>query len=368
MGIKLVEWKRSTESEQAMHRARLLNPDNSDVLVNLGIMRASAGQWGEAVKFLRTAAKKNSRDDLAWAYLGRALYESGSHKGGIRDLEIAAELDPENGTTFSSLAVMYRREGKINDARNCYNQAVKLLPLDANLLADAATFEQEQGRYDRALELFRRAARIQPTNHVVVEQYAFSMLNQKDYEGAASAFSAASRLNPSSARTWYGLAVCSSQTGHYEISAPAIKRAIVLEPDNILYNYAAGQILLQTEEKSNAVSLIRHSVDTNPNQRQWAFDFIWLLSTHPDASIRNPEEALYRINQIPPEPVYAWIIKDLKSAALAANGEPDQAVELLETMDWPNVPESFRELIRKRLELYRQGKTYVADLDEFRAL
>jgi tetratricopeptide (TPR) repeat protein len=297
LGSVLVEWGWAGSAERLFHQAWLLNPENPDALVNLGVSRAVAGRPAEAIAMLRKAVDIKPRDDVAWANLGRALFESGDKNEGIAAMEKSVGINPLNGLTRSALAVMYFREGNFPKAREHFDAAMIEAPLDAVLLADAARLAVSEKDFARAGELQARAARLSP----------------------ADAYS----------------------------------------------QYLAGQLLLQTERRLEAVANLRTALRLAPGQTAWRANLIWILATHPDASLRDPEKALALAEDFPEDPARAWMKADLKAAALAAGGRTDDAAEWLGGVDAETIPEEFRENIIARLALYREGWPYVAGQDEF---
>lgn len=164
LGSVLVSWGWLKPAETLLHRSWLLNPENPDALVNLGVGRAVSGNPGDAIAMLRKAVAVKPEDDMAWANLGRALYESGEKIEGIAAMERAVMLNSQNGLTRSSLAVMYFREKNYPKAREHFDAAMMESPLDAILLADAARLEVMEHQFDRAGELQARAARLSPSD------------------------------------------------------------------------------------------------------------------------------------------------------------------------------------------------------------
>jgi len=300
MGSVLVEWGWLKPAEPLLHKAWLLNSENPDALVNLGVGRAVSGNPGDAVTMLRKAVAVKPEDEVAWANLGRALYESGEKVEGIQSMERAVVLNPQNGLTRSSLAVMYFREKNYPKAREHFDAAMIESPLDAVLLADAAQLAVIENQYERAGELQARAAR--------------------------------------------------------------------LSPSDALSHYLAGQILLQTSRKPEAVEYLRKALLLSSGQIDWRRNLIWILAAHPDERLRNPDEALGLADELPDDTKNAWMNADLKAAALAAGGRTDEAAELLSRVDMQSVPAEIRGDILDRLEHYRQGMAYVADEEEFRPI
>jgi len=151
-------------AQPMFHRAWLINPENPEVLVNLGASRAIAGEKREAVSMLRRAVERKPEDAVAWANLGRALFETGDTAEGLAALEKASSLDPDNALTLSSLGVAYLRERKLAEARRCLERALEIQPLDVATLNDAIAVARAGQRIADAAALQERVARLSPTD------------------------------------------------------------------------------------------------------------------------------------------------------------------------------------------------------------
>lgn len=160
LAIRLLAAGQSDYAQPLFHKAWLLNPENPDVLINLGASRAIDGEKNEAVALLRRAVALRPEDAVAWANLGRALYERGDTADGLAALEKASSLEPDNALTLSSLGVAYLREKRRAEARRCLDRALELQPLDVSTLNDAIGLALADQRFVDAAELQERVARL----------------------------------------------------------------------------------------------------------------------------------------------------------------------------------------------------------------
>ena len=123
-----------------------------------------------------------------------------------------------------------------------------------------------------------------------------------------------------------------------------------------------GNHLLQRGEAQAAVTFFRNALKIQTNYRDAQNNLAWVLSTHPDASVRNGKEALAFITAaIAQSPDNAFSLLDTQAAAYAELGQFEQAVSIAErAIEFATTAgqQGFARGITKRLEFYRQGKPY----------
>jgi tetratricopeptide (TPR) repeat protein len=95
LGAVLRELKQLPEAEQALRKALALVPGEPEASVQLGMLLTAAGRNKEAIAPL-TAAWRGSRDQRAYAKLGRAYLDVGRHQEAAQVMAELAKLRPED--------------------------------------------------------------------------------------------------------------------------------------------------------------------------------------------------------------------------------------------------------------------------------
>ncbi len=128
-----------------------VQPNNADAIVNLmGIMRAQYPSV--TLKKLTELRSKYPNNPGIPAQMGLINADLKNYDDAIRDLEIAASMEPSNPSHVYNMAIVTDREGNVSKAIKLYEQA---LQLDASYGNTASSLPREQ-IYDRLVVLRRK--------------------------------------------------------------------------------------------------------------------------------------------------------------------------------------------------------------------
>jgi hypothetical protein len=122
-----VLYDRVGDASRAMpeyERALKEHPRDADLLNDLGYHHYNLGRWAEAEKSLRQALEINSRHANAWTNLGMTLAQEGRCKESVEAFQhCVGQAEAE-----CNLAFLLTTQGKREDARAAYKEALRLQP------------------------------------------------------------------------------------------------------------------------------------------------------------------------------------------------------------------------------------------------
>jgi len=115
---KLVEvYKQKLQSE----------PNNTNILLNLGVAYASLNKLNEADGIFTKIIKQDPKNSEALNNLGIIYTQTGKFEDAIAKLEIVVKLNPNNAKYWNNLSEAYRRAGNYHRANTCRMRAIQLL-------------------------------------------------------------------------------------------------------------------------------------------------------------------------------------------------------------------------------------------------
>ncbi|KAG2764804.1 hypothetical protein JG687_00000210 [Phytophthora cactorum] len=174
----------------------------------------------------------------------------------------ALEQHPDHVPSMMSLAVLYKRRGRMRNARKIFEKALENLQHTGPILQAFGGFEEQHGELDNARELYDEATKVQPT---VVESWrclARVEARLKNYEAARSALTMASQHVPNDAPLLIELAKIEQRNRRFPAARTALEKALKIDPsDASVWNMRALLELSLDPERAkiiveNALSVV----------------------------------------------------------------------------------------------------------------
>jgi len=179
-------------AERDFQLAGQLAPDKNLSYVGLGVSYMQTGNVAEAIRALRERVKKKPADATLQYLLGKALIRSGASPGALefaeaRDaLETSVKLSPAFVPSLVELAKIYLRENHADQAVSLLEKARSLDPNDNAALSQLAVAYRRQGKVERAREIFAALAKLNEDERVRATTGRTRLVKQSSPERPAS--------------------------------------------------------------------------------------------------------------------------------------------------------------------------------------
>jgi Flp pilus assembly protein TadD/CheY-like chemotaxis protein len=153
---------------------------NAEVYFNMGYIKSVKGELTEALACFRRATMINSHHAKAYEQMGLIYQKLGRNEEARASLEKAAgihmerrqdteaeeifnavlTLRPDTINVYNSLGIIYRRQGRLDEAVKAYEKAVRVHPDDEYIYFNAARAYLDLGNPAMAQRFLRHAIRI----------------------------------------------------------------------------------------------------------------------------------------------------------------------------------------------------------------
>lgn len=193
-GFAHLQSGRLAEAEQCCQQALTLDEQHPDALHLLGVLCFHAQQPDAAVEWIRRAVRQAPKAEY-----------------------------------LLSLATVLERQGRLEDARQHYSQALRLRPDDAGLWNHLGNLLWQLGRKDEAAQHLQHALKLKPDYWEAAHNCGMLLLELGRHADAVKCFDAAEKLN-SSAALYQMRAVCLSAVNRFEEAQADYERSIALDP------------------------------------------------------------------------------------------------------------------------------------------
>lgn len=264
----------------------------------LSALTALASEDGpRALLEAREAVEQFPEDPGARNLLGRVHQALGDRQSARARYLEAIEVAPADLSAYVNLAGLHWSEKDAEGARGYLNAALEQKPDSAIVLASLAEIEADTGNTDGAIEIMRKAVAAEPESAFPQIALGRLLLQAEDYAGAREALQVAADLEPSNAVPQNLLGIASVREGQLESAIDAFRRAMRVDPETPQYvlNLARAQASAGRES-------------TGRETLQEAYD----------------------------EGMRAPLIVSPLAMLYVADGDIDDAIELIETVETPN--------------------------------
>lgn len=162
MIVKRLERGEYKEAIGALEHLRRFQPDNPDVLYNLGMALSDTGKLEEAETHLRHVVRILPSHVNALVGLGVALVRQRLHDEAIDILEHAVSLDPKNPWAHRNLGGCLAKVGRMVEAETHLRHAAELNPSDQQAVIGLGKALEALDRLKEADEQYTKAIRLNP--------------------------------------------------------------------------------------------------------------------------------------------------------------------------------------------------------------
>ncbi len=181
---------RRGELEQAiplMESLLVANPEDPDVLYNLGMAYSDTGRLEDAIELLSQAVETDPENANAFVALGVAHQRNGESSEALIALRSAVALDPANSHAHRNLGGILASLGDVREAEPHLREAVRLAPDDQQAVYGLAAALHKLGDNDRVMEaddLYQRAIELDPASQVAeIARQARNGMAQESFRG-----------------------------------------------------------------------------------------------------------------------------------------------------------------------------------------
>lgn len=128
LGLVLSEAGDQSSAAEVLTRVFDRDPENAKAHESLAIVALRRGDWLEAERQARTANAEDAGLDLAWSYLGSALYQQGRRREALAAWDQALALELRNWDALFNVAVVARELGEAVRARDALERFIAGAP------------------------------------------------------------------------------------------------------------------------------------------------------------------------------------------------------------------------------------------------
>jgi tetratricopeptide (TPR) repeat protein len=154
--LELLKAGRIRDGMDILEDLRDTDPDNVNILYNLGMCYSELGNFEKSVGTLEKCVDLAPRHANALTALGYSYSRKGENEKAIAKLKEALLIDPDNFTALKNCGATLAKVGKYNEAISYMEKAARLSPDSPEVLYGLGLAHREAGNEKTADEFFKK--------------------------------------------------------------------------------------------------------------------------------------------------------------------------------------------------------------------
>ncbi|MET4800377.1 tetratricopeptide repeat protein [Bradyrhizobium sp. LB11.1] len=198
-------------------------------LCQAGFAHFQSGRIAEAELCCQQALTLDEQDPDAFHLLGVLCFHAQQPDAAAEWIGRAVQRSPK-AEYFLSLATVLERQGRLDEARQHYSQALSLKPEDAGLWNHLGNLLWQLAQSEEAVLHYQQALKLNPQYWEPAQNCGMLLLELGRHAEALEWFNKAEKLNPNSAALYQMRAVCLSAANRFEEAEADYEKSIALDP------------------------------------------------------------------------------------------------------------------------------------------
>ena len=290
----------------------------------LGLHYRNSQNYQPALDLFDTALKLSADNTDIYKFRALTYASLNQFDRAIADFDTVIKLDPEDSEAYSNLGSIYRKAGKSQHAIDNYTKAIELDDSFYMAYYNRANLYQSQGKSKLALEDYNKAIEINPTFAPVYTNRGNIFSDQGDCEKAVEDYTQTIKHSKDSTIAYVNRGNCYRKQGKTKLAIADYQKAVQLQPNlTVVFENLA-----------------------------------WLLSSSPQAEIRNGKLALQYAKKACQ--LTNWRnpnCLDALAASYAEIGNFSEAIKW-QTKILEKAPEDLAAPLQQRLKLYQANQPF----------
>lgn len=342
-GYEALKQEKYDDAETEFRAALVLDPSlDMRARFPLAVALFEQHKNADARRELETLRRKQGEQPGISYYLGRIDLDERNYKGAIEELGKASVHPPFPDTAFY-LGLAYVKQGQNPEAEKWLKQAAEVNPDDSRAEYQLAILFRQEGRQEEAAQAFERSKQNKAKSDKL-SQLRYQCGQELDHDAAGPAPSCDQLYDPNDADRLTSLGILYGQHAQLEKALPPLQRAAELVPQSPQMQYNLAYTYYQLKRFEDARKALEPAVQRWPD--------LFPLSSLYGAVLLNlgdvpaAYDALRHAHQLNAQDARTAALLEQCLLELAKHADPTQALNYLQEAAAvaPGDPEPHRQL------------------------
>ncbi len=240
-----------------------LHPENAQLRLMLAEAYYFQENMDEAQRVVEPVTENATYAAAAYELLGRIAFEKEDFENALKYFTSLTEENPENRFGWLFLAVIYNRQNKFEQSSNVLENALNILPRDADLLSMYGSTLSQQGRDQQALKPLEKSLELDQENISTISSLAAVYDKLQMWNKSDSLYINALKKEPDNALLLNNYSYSLAQRNlQLEKALDLVTRALELDPGNSAYLDTKGWIYYKLGQYDQALEFIGKALES----------------------------------------------------------------------------------------------------------
>ena len=267
LGNMLFDKKDATGALAAYRAALKANPSIKGFFKNFtDLIISTKGPEQEVITVLTSAIKANEADVETYTTLGMLYQKQGQYATALEMYQKALTLKPQSFEVLSSLALCQEKAGKPGDAIVSYEQAIALNPSSVKEQKSLGDLYLQQGKKSEAISAYRKYLdKTTPADSKIALIVGDYLYDQKSYSDAVKYMGMVSGANAQTSEFLFRYGTAAYQAKDNAKTTQLFKQLIVLTPKSPGRFKTLGEIAIANKEPAAASTYLKKYLALRPD-------------------------------------------------------------------------------------------------------
>lgn len=248
----------------AYQQLLVTEPDNADILHQIGILYAQQGDYTHSLEYLDQALRYQPRFAPLYNSKGNVLLRQGNAQAAMNEYKQAVKIDPHYAIAYNNLGRCHYLQDKLIAAQKSYAKAIEINPNFGDAYYNQGVLLLKTGELESAQASLEKALTLNPSNAAIYGQLAQIYLQKAQYPEAIDYLQKRLIAQPEHIDSWHYLGVAHLTLNQLEDAVHCFEKVLQLTHQHPECYEHLAIAYLKLDDKEKALTYFLRQLEIQP--------------------------------------------------------------------------------------------------------